>query len=133
MQTTIETADRWWSTAPNEIKALFLGISNQPAAQERYDEFWQSLHPCDKNYIFWFCQAKSGAVEITEDDLQTLVKEIVCELADIALEKQYGLPREEMCDEDGSYLEEYQDRFNKLYDAIEARFVDFEWELNTNQ
>jgi len=31
-----------------------------------------------------------------------------------------------MCDENGSFYEEYQDRFNNIYDDIEERLLDNE-------
>lgn len=127
MQTTIQTADGWWNTVPGEIRALFSGIGGDPIAQDKYDDFWQNLHPCDRNNIYRFYQAKTGVIEMPCDELYDLFEEIVCELADISLEKECNLSREEMCDEDGSFLEEYQDRFNELYDGIEERLLDYEW------
>lgn len=53
--------------------------------------------------------------------------EIICELADIALEKEYSMPREKMCDRHGSFLEKYQDSFNNLYDNIEDRIVSYDF------
>ena len=52
--------------------------------------------------------------------------EIICELADLQLEQEYGKDREDMCDENGSFYEEYQDRFNNIYDDIEERLLDKE-------
>lgn len=31
---------------------------------------------------------------------------------------------QDMCDEDGSFYEEYQDRFNDIYDDIETRLLE---------
>lgn len=49
--------------------------------------------------------------------------EIVCELADTALVSEYGIPLDNMSDENRSFYEEYQDRFNDLYDEIEERLL----------
>ena len=51
---------------------------------------------------------------------RSLLIETVCGLADIALVKENGLPLEDMCDDEGEFLEEYQDQFNTVYDRYEA-------------
>ena len=49
--------------------------------------------------------------------------EIISELADLQLEAEYNKDREDMCDENGSFYKEYQDRFNDIYDDIEDRLL----------
>ena len=41
----------------------------------------------------------------------------------LQLEAEYNKDREDMCDENGSFYEEYQDRFNDIYDDIEDRLL----------
>lgn len=32
---------------------------------------------------------------------------------------------DEMCDADGAFLEEYQERFNRIYDKLEGNILDY--------
>lgn len=58
---------------------------------------------------------------------RSLLIETVCGLADIALVKENGLPLEDMCDDEGEFLEEYQDQFNTVYDRYEAVLANMDW------
>ena len=52
---------------------------------------------------------------------RSLLIETVCGLADIApREKEAALRLEDMCDDEGNFLEEYQKQFNTVYDRYEA-------------
>lgn len=108
-------SDEWWNSATNEIKSLFSGY---PTETEQAS-FWEQLQESDRNSIYQYYQYKTGKVELQGDDAHSLLMEIICELADLNLEKEYNISREEMCDGEGSFLEKYQDRFNDLYDDIE--------------
>lgn len=54
-----------------------------------------------------------------------MLSEIVCELADTELCRTSGRTIEEMCDADGAFLEEYQERFNRIYDKLEGNILDY--------
>ncbi|GHT36838.1 hypothetical protein AGMMS49574_29100 [Bacteroidia bacterium] len=113
----IAKVNKWWNTLAMDVKSLITGIYDEDEA----DVFWKYLFVSDKQNIYQWQQAEAGNIDLSEDDKHSLFMEIVCELADIALESEYGISREEMIDENGSFYEKYQDRFNDLYDEIEER------------
>ena len=115
--------DEWWYSATSEIKSLF---SDYPTETEQAT-FWEQLQESDRDSIYQYYQYKTGKIELQEDDAHSLLMEIICELADIALEKEYNIPREEMCNNEGSFLEKYQDKFNDLYDDIEDRILNYDF------
>ncbi|MPL86363.1 hypothetical protein SDC9_32343 [bioreactor metagenome] len=94
-----------------DVKSLITGIYDRAGAQL----FWQNLPASDRQNIYRWQQA--------EGEKHSLLMEIVCELADTALVSEYGIPLDDMSDENGSFYEEYQDRFNDLYDEIEERLL----------
>uniref|UniRef100_A0AB33IML2 RteC protein n=1 Tax=Prevotella sp. GTC17253 TaxID=3236793 RepID=A0AB33IML2_9BACT len=51
------------------------------------------------------------------DRSQTI--EAVTFLTDAILVRKNDIPLEEMCNEDGEFLNHYQEQFNRLYDRIE--------------
>ncbi|KAA6301309.1 MAG: hypothetical protein EZS26_002506 [Candidatus Ordinivivax streblomastigis] len=113
----IATVNEWWKTLTMDVKSLITGIYDEDEA----DIFWKHLFVSDKQNIYQWRQAEAGNTDLCEDYKHSLLMEIVCELADIALVSEYGIPLDDMTDEDGSFYEEYQDRFNNLYDEIEDR------------
>lgn len=100
--------------ANNDEDVLFIEACNQ---------FWQKLPESDRKNIYQWLQAEAGNINLCEDDKHSLLMEIVCELSDTALVSEYGIPLDDMTDEDGSFYEKYQDRFNDLYDEIEERLL----------
>ena len=113
----IATVNEWWKALAIDIKSQITGIYDEDEA----DIFWKHLFVSDQQNIYQWRQAEAGNIDLSEDDKHSLLMEIVCELADIALVTEYGIPLDDMTDENGSFYEEYQDRFNDLYDEIEDR------------
>ncbi len=113
----IATVNEWWTALAMDVKSLITGICDEAEAEL----FWQNLPESDRMNIYQWQQAEAGNTDLCEDDKHSLFMEIVCELADIALVSEYGIPLDDMTDENGSFYEEYQDRFNDLYDEIEER------------
>lgn len=101
----------------NDVDALFIAEANT---------FWNKLQPQDKQNIHQYWKHRKGIITLDADDAHSLQMEIICELADLQLEAEYNKSREDMCDENGSFYEEYQDRFNDIYDDIEERLLDNE-------
>jgi hypothetical protein len=115
----IATVNEWWKALTMDVKSLITGIYDEDEA----DIFWKHLFVSDKQNIYQWRQAEAGNTGLCEDDKHSLLMEIICELADIALVSEYSIPLDDMTDEDGSFYEEYQDRFNNLYDEIEDRLL----------
>ena len=70
---------------------------------------------------------KSGKLPENKDEERSLTIGIVSELADLALVNQHGKPLEEMCNDNGEFLEEYQEQFNRIYDKIEDAVTRFDY------
>jgi hypothetical protein len=110
----------------NETKSLISGIDSQTATEYHYRAYWAKVQPFNKNCIHKYWRHRKGLIRLDEDDAHSLQMEVICELADLRLEQEYNKDREDMCDENGSFYEEYQDRFNDNYDDIEERLLDNE-------
>lgn len=120
---SIATANEWWNNTTNEIKSLFSGVNNETAN----GIFWKKLNETDRNNIYRYWQYKTGKIDIQVDDANSLLREIICELADVVMENEHNVSRENMCGNDGSFLEKYQDEFNSLYDDIEDRLLNYDF------
>lgn len=113
------TVNEWWAVLKMDVKSLITDIYDEAEA----NVFWQNLSASDKQNIYQWQQAETGNIDLSEDEKGSLLMEIICELADITLVSEYGISFDDMFDENGSFYEEYQDRFNDLYDEIEERLL----------
>lgn len=84
---------------------------------------WRELNENDRNNIRQYREYRKGEIILSDDEANSLLMEIICELTDLILETEYNIPRDEMYDENGSFYEEYQDRFNDLYDDMEDKIL----------
>lgn len=112
-----KNSDQWWEYMSNETKCIISGINSQ----DTYNVFWTKLKSLDKDRVHEYWRYRKGLVMLEKDRVVSLQIEIICELADLQLEAEYNKRREDMCDHDGSFLDEYQNRFNDIYDDIEER------------
>jgi len=119
-------ADQWWDFMPVETKAFISGMDNHVASDYHYRIFWNKIQQSDKESIHQYWKHRKGIITLDPDDANSLQMEVICELADLQLEQEYDKDRADMCDEEGSFYEEYQDRFNDIYDEIEERFLENE-------
>lgn len=106
--------DLWWQHQPEELKLLL-------AKEETPDRFWQKLDENTKSLIHDYCILKANGGSLDESSERSMLIEIVSEIADHTLCSQTGKPIEDMCNTDGEFLEQHQDRFNKIYDEIERQ------------
>ena len=114
-----ENLNKWWYSLPEEIrKKLYV--------QEGTD-VWNDLDMSARVAMFRYCRMKIFGIGKNGDMERSLLIETVCGLADIALVKENGLPLEDMCDDEGEFLEEYQDQFNTVYDRYEAVLANMDW------
>lgn len=110
--------NEWWDKQPDGLKQAF---SLYP------DKRWKESDLFLKINIRNYCYLKKDRL-LTEDKERTMLGEIVCELADTELCRMNGKTLEDMCDTDGAFLEEYQERFNRVYDNIERNISDYMYE-----
>ncbi len=113
----IATVNEWWKALAMDVKLLIIGIYDEDEA----DIFWKHLFMSDKQNIYQWRQAEAGNIDLCEDDKHSLLMEIVSELAELTMEREFNVSSDEMYNEEGNYLEKFQDRFNDLYDEIEDR------------
>ncbi len=119
-------ADQWWDFMPVETKSVISGMDNHVASDYHYRIFWNKIQQSDKENIHHYWKHRKGIITLDPDDANSLQMEVVCELSDLQLEQEYNKDRADMCDENGSFYEEYQDRFNDIYDEIEERLLENE-------
>ena len=113
----IATVNEWWKALAMDVKLLIIGIYDEDEA----DIFWKHLFVSDQQNIYQWRQAEAGNIDLCEDDKHSLLMEIVSELAELTMEGEFNVSSDEMYNEEGNYLEKFQDRFNDLYDEIEDR------------
>lgn len=107
--------NKWWSELGKDIK---LSI----AMEDDVETFWSNLSEDTQHCIYIWTQTRFGKTNLEEGELQSFFTKLVCDLADIKLAAECNISVDELdtlVDEDGAYLEKYQDKFNKLYDDIE--------------
>lgn len=107
--------NEWWAGQPDELKQAFSLFPDK-----RWCEADLYLRTNIRNY----CHLKAGK-PLSEDKERSMLGEIVCGLADMELCRTTGMSLEEMCDEDGAFQEEYQERFDRIYDGLEMKITDY--------
>lgn len=115
--------NEWWAGQPDELKRAFTLFPTG-----RWEECDLFLRIAIRNY----CCLKEGRL-LPEDKERPMLSEIACELADLELCRITGKPLEDMCDEEGAFLEEYQDRFDRIYDTIEREISDYMYKLSKHE
>ena len=115
--------NNWWNNATTDTKARLSGINDETTSDYHYQMFWDKLSQSDRNNLHLYWQYRKGIVSLSDDDANSLQMEIISEQADIALENGTGKSIDDMCNDEGSFYEEYQDKFNDLYDDIEDRLL----------
>ena len=122
-----ENLNKWWYSLPEEIrKKLYV--------QENIN-VWKDLDMSTRVAMFRYCRMKIFGIGKNGDMERSLLIETVCGLADIALVKRSGIALEDMCDDEGNFLEEYQKQFKPvkktlsipgwLNDAAESAHINF--------
>lgn len=81
------------------------------------------LDKYDHSIIHQYIQYREGIISLIPDDANSLQMELISQVADILLEQEFGIPSDEMFDENGQFYEKYQDRFNDLYDDLEEELI----------
>jgi len=104
------------------IKAVFSKLINNSAPS-----IWNKFQANDRSTLYQYVQYKKGKISLSPDDANSLQMEVICSLADIVLEAEFGKTGEEMVDSNGSFYEEYQDRFNDLYDDLEDKLLNYDF------
>ncbi|MEA5128302.1 MAG: hypothetical protein VB074_08970 [Proteiniphilum sp.] len=85
------------------------------------------LDKTDLSNIHQFIQYREGTIPLIPDDANSLQMEIISEVAEILLEQEFGIPSNDMFDDDGQFYEQYQDRFNDLYDDLEEELINLDF------
>ena len=111
----------WWRSLPESIRLKLSGhgitdIMQEPDISVRAD-------------LYKYARLRAVGTEKDKDEEQSLLNEVACGLSDLALAGNNGMALEDMCNEDGEFLEEYQEQFDKLYDHYEETLVEINWAL----
>ena len=111
----------WWRSLPESIRLKLSGhgitdILQEPDTSVRAD-------------LYKYARLRAVGTEKDKDEEQSLLNEVACGLSDLALAGNNGMALEDMCNEDGEFLEEYQEQFDKLYDHYEETLMEINWAL----
>lgn len=102
----------WWKSLPQRIRLAY-------SVYPDLERFWSRLDISTKKNLYNYTIIRENNIQINEDDERSLLIETMTELAALALEFLFDKPLEDMCDDEGCYLDKYQKEFNRLYDGIE--------------
>ncbi len=103
--------DLWWQSIPQDVKERLFeyGLT---------ENVWQRTDHITKENFRKLCLLNPKPQIDSKD--RSLVIEVVGELGDIVLMEKNNLPLEDMCNDDGDFLDAYQEEFNQIYDRIES-------------
>ncbi len=83
-------------------------------------DLWEQVNDRHKE-----CIVSTGLhMKPLSSERSSILNEVACKLADLTLVKKHGIPLEDMCNENGEFIEPYQDEFDALYDRIEKALTD---------
>lgn len=111
----------WWRSLPESIRMKLSGNGVTDILQEPDTSVQVTLYK--------YARLRAVETEKDKDEERSLLNEVACGLSDLALAGNNGMPLEDMCNEDGEFLEEYQEQFDKLYDYYEKTLVEINWAL----
>lgn len=109
----------WWRSLPESIRLKLSGHGVTDILQEPDTSVRAALYK--------YARLRAIGTEKDKDEEQSLLNEIACGLSDLALAGNNGMALEDMCNEDGEFLEEYQEQFDKLYDHYEETLMEIKW------
>ena len=112
---------KWWRSLPESIRLKLSGHGVTDILQEPDTSVRAALYK--------YARLRTVGTEKDKDEEQSLLNETACGLSDLALAGNNGMTLEDMCNEYGEFLEEYQEQFNKLYDHYEETLVEINWAL----
>lgn len=109
----------WWRSLPESIRLKLSGHGITDILQEPDTSVRAALYK--------YARLRAVGTEKDKDEEQSLLNEVACGLSDLALAGNNGMALEDMCNEDGEFLEEYQEQFDKLYDHYEETLMEIKW------
>lgn len=120
-------ATLWWENLSVVVKSLFSSMDCERASSYHYRIFWKKVESGNRILLFEYWKYRKGMIELSEDEAHSLQMEVISELCEIKLEFEFGIPSNEMYNDDGNYFEVFQDRFNDLYDDLEDRLLEYQF------
>ena len=109
----------WWRSLPESIRLKLSGHGVTDILQEPDTSVRAALYK--------YARLRAVGTEKDKDEEQSLLNEVACGLSDLALAGNNGMALEDMCNEDGEFLDEYQEQFDKLYDHYEETLMEIKW------
>lgn len=111
-----ENMNKWWYSLPESIRRKLSGHGVTDILQEPDTSVRAALYR--------YALLRAVGTEKDKDEEQSLLNGVTCGLSDLALTGNNGMALEDMCNEDGEFLEEYQEQFDRLYDHYEETLVE---------
>ena len=114
-----DNVNKWWCSLPESIRLKLSGHGITDILQEPDTSVQATLYR--------YARLRAVGTEKDKDEERSLLNEVACGLSDLALAGNNGMALEDMCNEDGEFLEEYQEQFDKFYDRYEETLVEINW------
>lgn len=114
-----DNVNKWWRSLPESIRLKLSGHG--------ITDIWQEPDTSVRAILYRYARLRAVGTEKDKDEEQSLLNEAACGLSDLALAGNNGMALEDMCNEDGEFLEEYQEQFDRLYDHYEETLVKTDW------
>ena len=114
-----DNVSKWWRSLPENIRLKLSGDGITDILQEPDTSVRAALYR--------YARLRVVGTEKDKDEEQSLLNEVACGLSDLALAGNNGMALEDMCNEDGEFLDEYQEQFDKLYDHYEETLMEINW------
>lgn len=114
-----DNVNKWWRSLPESIRLKLSGHGITDILQEPDTSVRAALYR--------YARLRAVETEKDKNEERSLLNEIACGLGDLILAGNNGLTLEDMCNEDGEFLEEYQEQFDWLYDHYEEILVKIDW------
>ena len=114
-----DNVNKWWCSLPESIRLKLSGHGITDILQEPDTSVQATLYR--------YARLRAVGTEKDKDEERSLLNEVACGLSDLALAGNNGMALEDMCNEDGEFLEEYQEQFDKLYDHYEETLMEIKW------
>ena len=112
---------KWWRSLPESIRLKLSGHG--------VTDILQKPDTSVRAALYKYARLRTIGTEKDKNKEHSLLNEVACGLSGLALAGNNRMALADMRNEDGEFLEEYQEQFDKLYDHYEKTLVEINWAL----
>ena len=110
---------KWWRSLPESIRLKLSGHGVTDILREPDTSVRAALYK--------YARLRTVGTEKDKNKERSLLNEVACGLSGLALAGNNRMALADMRNEDGEFLEEYQEQFDKLYDHYEETLMEIKW------